>query len=329
MQRLVGELHEVARVPLLLVVGVHPLLPLPWRLPAPRRLVGDLELCLPDVLQLGERLVHREDRVVDEHVDEADELGRVARELDHRGLVLGVRPEVLEDLVHLVAVLVLVVRPRVRAGELNVDKELHHRGGEEPLRERVGVKDDRQPVGDVAAVAVVGARDEEAEELRERRAEVWVLHVLGRADECDDQSDEVVQLVGAHQLEDLRRQVGEALEELRDVVHRVLGKCGEDAGDLRGERQSLGRRLGGRDEPSGNQPVEPHTRREHDRVAQLRLVAQDIPLHALRVLLEATDLRFEHLHPHASCRALPHQLILSQLQLLLQPGVLLHQLLHH
>ena len=54
----------------------------------------------------------------------------------HRRLVDGLLPQVLEHERHLVPVLVLVVRARVRAGELDVDKELHHRRREAALRER-------------------------------------------------------------------------------------------------------------------------------------------------------------------------------------------------
>mmetsp|Transcript_19152 Transcript_19152/g.44023 ORF Transcript_19152/g.44023 Transcript_19152/m.44023 type:complete len:365 (-) Transcript_19152:315-1409(-) len=86
---LVGELHEVARVRLLLLERVHPLVHLLPRLRVPARLVRHLHLRLVDRGELSERLVHRVDGVVDQHVDEADEVRRVAREGHHGRVVLG------------------------------------------------------------------------------------------------------------------------------------------------------------------------------------------------------------------------------------------------
>eukprot|EP00966_Prymnesium_polylepis_P012216 280540-Prymnesium_polylepis.1 len=75
----------------------------------------------------------------------------------------------------------------------------------------------------------------------------------------------------------------------------MLGQRGEDARHMRREGEPLGRRLRGRDEPARDEAVEAHARREHRRVAQLRLVAEDVALDAVGVALEARDLRLEQL----------------------------------
>ena len=124
---LIREQHKVTRVALILAERRLPLLACPLVLRVPRRLVGHLRLHVFDRLELCQCLVHAIDRIVDEHIDEADEFGRVPREADHRRLVYRLLPHVFEDLRHLVPVLVLIVRACVRAAKLDVDEELHHR----------------------------------------------------------------------------------------------------------------------------------------------------------------------------------------------------------
>ena len=124
---LIREQHKVTRVALILAERRLPLLACPLVLRVPRRLVGHLRLHVFDRLELCQCLVHAIDRIVDEHIDEADEFGRVPREADHGRLVYRLLPHVFEDLRHLVTVLVLIVRACMRAAKLDVDEELHHR----------------------------------------------------------------------------------------------------------------------------------------------------------------------------------------------------------
>jgi len=116
------------------------------------------------------------------------------------------------------------------------------------------------------------------------------------------------------------------LEEVGDVVHAVLGQRGEEARHLVGQRQALGRRLGGRDEPARDEAEVAHAARHERRVGELRLVAEHALLHRLHPLLELGHLRL-HLHDdvsgHLAGRAQPEELLLTQLQVTLPVAKLL------
>ena len=75
----------------------------------PRGSVLHLNLVVPDVGELGERLVEQEDGVVDEGVHELEERGGIAGGNRDRDVVVRYRPQVLEQRGNVVAVRELVV----------------------------------------------------------------------------------------------------------------------------------------------------------------------------------------------------------------------------
>ena len=229
--------------------------------------------------------------------------------------------------------LVLVIRRGVRACELDVDEELHDRGRQVLLCERVRVEDGREAVGRVPAARVVVLFGHKvAEQLGERGAKVRILDVPGRADESDHESDEVVQLRSVHLLERLRRECGDVLEEVSHVTHAVLGQRREKARNLLRQRQTLGRRARSRDEPARDEPEVAHAARHECRIGQMRLVCEHALLDCVDPLFELRHLGLELGGDAAAvvaARAQPHELLLADLQVLVPAAVLLLQLFEH